>query len=275
MSGWRINDIPAFCITLQRRPDRWKTFIDQPALESLPHVKRFNGTDGKKIDIRTDRRIPLVTRRNILANMRRTHEELDTPGGVGCALSHIAAWKWLAESNDHDMLLIFEDDAKIPADFVSRVNGLIERSPLLRDTSKWEMLNFTHQVGNPTPIKNEPSLETIDAFVGLQCYVLTKTAAQRLFEQAFPVHLHIDLWMGVFHTVYGLKMIHPTTISVGQRTSKTDIQNEKDCEICNVDTGFEKTHALVRHEDLFIARVAEIVVVAGAAYFAYQYLFKK
>jgi GNAT superfamily N-acetyltransferase len=28
-SGWRINEIPAFCINLARRPDRWKRFFDQ------------------------------------------------------------------------------------------------------------------------------------------------------------------------------------------------------------------------------------------------------
>ena len=93
--SWTIESIPAFCITLERRMDRWKRFQDQSGIDRLP-VKRFIGVDGKTLDISTDNRVSTFTKRNIVTKSRRSHEELDSAGGVGCALSHIAVWQWLA-----------------------------------------------------------------------------------------------------------------------------------------------------------------------------------
>jgi glycosyl transferase family 25 len=110
---WKIDAIPAFCINLKRRLDRWKEFTSQPGVDALPVLKRFIGVDGKALNVRTDERIPLITKRNILANQRRSHEDLDTMGGVGCALSHIGVWEWMVENNA-PLCLIFEDDAAVP-----------------------------------------------------------------------------------------------------------------------------------------------------------------
>ena len=81
MSSWSIESIPAFCITLERRQDRWRRFQDQSGIDGL-NLKRFMGVDGKTIDIQNDERVTLCTKRNILAKTRRSHEELDSVGGV-------------------------------------------------------------------------------------------------------------------------------------------------------------------------------------------------
>jgi hypothetical protein len=52
-------------------------------------VKRFIGVDGKTLDIKNDDRVTTLTKRNIAIKKRRSHEELDTIGGVGCAHYHI------------------------------------------------------------------------------------------------------------------------------------------------------------------------------------------
>jgi hypothetical protein len=70
MSSWSIESVPSFCITLERREDRWRRFQDQSGIDGL-NLKKFLGVDGKTIDIRKDDRVALCTKRNILANIRR------------------------------------------------------------------------------------------------------------------------------------------------------------------------------------------------------------
>ena len=134
MSSWTIESIPAFCITLERRNDRWRRFQDQSGIDGL-NLKKFMGVDGKTIDVKNDDRIALTTKRNIIAKHRRSHEELDSIGGVGCALSHIAVWKWMVDNNQ-ELCLIFEDDAVVPPDFNERANQCIRESTILKHPKK-------------------------------------------------------------------------------------------------------------------------------------------
>ena len=46
-----------------------------------------------------DSRVTLLTKRNIATRTRRSQEELDSVGGIGCALSHIAIWQWMVDNN--------------------------------------------------------------------------------------------------------------------------------------------------------------------------------
>ena len=265
-SEWRINNIPAFCINLARRRDRWKRFFDQPAIEDLPNLRRFEAVDGKTLDIRNDERIPLMTKRNILANMRRTHEELDTPGGVGCALSHIGVWEW-AVQNQSPVTLIFEDDAVLSPDFVSRTNQVLGATPLIGSrTDTWDLLLFTDGTRMCEPVPGT-YYESCDSFIGLQAYVITLECAKRfLAEAASSIHMHIDLWMAVFKSVHGLRILRLPMVEVAQRGSPTDIQTKEPCHMCDVPTGFYKTHALMRHEEVILLRLLEAGAIVGLTY---------
>ena len=134
---WKIESIPAFCITLERRKDRWKRFQDQPGIRNM-NIKRFVGVDGKTLDIKKDKRIGTLTKRSILHKTRRSHEELDSAGGVGCALSHIALWQWMVDNNQ-ELCMVLEDDAVIPPDFVEQGNKCIADSMILKDPKKWDL----------------------------------------------------------------------------------------------------------------------------------------
>ena len=168
---WRIDNVPAFCITLERRADRWRRFQDQSGLDNL-EVKRFLGVDGKTIDVTNDDRISTLTKRNIAIKSRRSHEELDSVGGVGCALSHIAAWQWMVD-NKQEVCLIFEDDAVVPSDFVERANECIASSPILKDPKKWDIWMLGGKWEDLTRIPNEPKAVRIGAFVLFHAYVMT------------------------------------------------------------------------------------------------------
>jgi len=265
MEPWRIDEIPTFCINLERRPDRWKRFFDQPAVEDLPRLRRFDAVDGKTLDIRNDERIPLMTKRNILANMRRTHEELDTPGGIGCALSHMGVWEW-AVQNQSAVTLVFEDDAVLPFDFVSRTNQALHATPTIGSrTDAWDLLLFTDGMRMCEPVKGQ-NYESCDSFVGLQAYCITLDCAKRFLAEASMVHMHIDLWMAVFKSVHGLRIVRFPFIEVSQQGSKTDIQNKENCHMCDVPTRFYQTHSLVRHEEVIAMRLLEAGALIGLVY---------
>ena len=74
--------------------------MSQPGVKRLAAMypfERFEGVNGKMLDVKNDDRISLRTKRNILYQKRRDHEDLDTPGGVGCYLSHYGCWKKFSE----------------------------------------------------------------------------------------------------------------------------------------------------------------------------------
>jgi GR25 family glycosyltransferase involved in LPS biosynthesis len=258
---WQIDTIPSFCITLERRADRWKRFQDQYGVKALTKLHRFLGIDGKKIDVRNDPRISLRTKRNILIKERRSHEELDSAGGVGCALSHIAVWEWMQKNNE-PIALIFEDDAVVPPDFVSRANTLIRKSSILQNPNQWSIWLIGAQWDATEPLDPSIHLERAHAFFLLHCYVITKAFAKQLLDEVYPIEAHIDLWMSTFANIHNSRMIATKKLQLTQYgRTKTDIQVEKLPPICDIPTDYTKSHVLITKSDYALSRTAEAICV--------------
>lgn len=269
MSNWMIETIPSFCITLERRQDRWRRFQDQSGIDGLD-VKRFVGVDGKTIDVVKDDRISIGAKRNILAKTRRSHEELDSVGGVGCALSHIAIWQWMV-NNNQELCLIFEDDAVVPDNFIERANKCIKDSVILKDPKKWDIWLLGGIWENLTSIPDEPKAVRIGEFATSHAMVMTLHCAKRLLKDVYPINAHIDLWMSIYNYVHNLRYVGCLDLNLKQsQVVKTDIQSEKGCDICNVQPGFSKTHKLVSNIEWNIARGAEVVALGLIGYIIYQ-----
>lgn len=249
--SWTIDTIPAYCITLERRADRWRRFQDQPGLAGL-NVGRFLGVDGKTIDWRTDPRIGTMTKRNLELGTRRSHEELDSVGGVGCALSHIALWTWMVET-DQDYCLIFEDDAVVPDGFTEKANRLIRDSVVLRQPGGWDMWLLGGIWDDRSSIPQEPrstGLIRIGSFMLFHAYVMTKSMAKRLLEDVYPIHAHIDLWTSVFAYMNDLRVVGSLRLQLQQNTRvRTDIQTAaatgNSCQLCDVPTQYKEEYELV------------------------------
>lgn len=269
--GWKVDAIPAFCINLDRRPDRWAEFVAQTGVKTLPNMKRFIAVDGSKLDIQNDDRIPLITKRNIKRKIRRAHEELSTPGGIGAALSHIAVWEWVVQ-NQAPITLVMEDDAKVPQNFTEYMNAAIDRSPILKDTSKWELLTLSSTRPDTVMHMQDADVHTCDAFIGFQCYFITLDCAKRFLSEAYTLHLHIDLWTAIFKQVHGLELICLPKFTVGQRSSATDIQELNGCPLCDLSPTYYKTHTIVRNEEHLLLKAVEIAIAAGVLYAIYKYV---
>lgn len=268
-SVWRIQQIPAFCITLERRLDRWKRFQTQPGIQSLA-VKRFLGVDGKTLDLRTDERIATFTKRNILTKTRRSHEELNSIGGVGCALSHIAVWQWMVD-NEVPLCLVFEDDAVVPPHFAEKANHLIQ-STLLQDKNAWDLWLLGGTWDDVSTIKGESpqkGVHRIGSFVLFHAYVMTLPTAKRLLKDVYPIHGHIDLWTSVYAYLHDLRIVGSPVLRLEQNPkTPTDIQTVPDCALCDLPADFQKTHRLMTHTDYYInqsVKVAFFLFLTGYA----------
>ena len=269
MSAWSIDSIPAFCITLERRQDRWRRFQDQSGIDGL-NLKRFMGVDGKTIDIRADERVALCTKRNILAKTRRSHEELDSVGGVGCALSHIAVWQWMVDNNQ-ETCLVFEDDAMVPPNFIELANNCINESIILKDPKKWDLWLLGGKWENLTRIPREAEAVRVGEFVLFHAYVMTLHGAKRLLKDVYPIHSHIDLWVSIYGYVHDFRIVGCTDLILKQNQKvKTDIQSEKGCDVCDIPVDYGKTHTMVSNVEWNVARAAEVVVIGLFGYLFYQ-----
>lgn len=275
---WSIDSIPAFCITLERRPDRWKKFQNQPGYSEL-NIQKFNGVDGKTIDIRNDDRVALSTKRNILLKTRRSHEELDSVGGVGCALSHIALWKWMIE-NQEELIVVFEDDAKLPKGVVLQINNHVKNSETLKNYNQWDMFvlgstrqKFTVNGGHsPNPVGE--NIIDIHQFYGMYAYVITRKCAEKFLQRVFPIHCHIDLWVCLYKQIHGLKILGHRVFNLKTNGSKTEIQTSNYCYICNVPSDYKKDFILLKKREHYLGLMCELIVAGGTIYLVYRGLRK-
>ncbi len=272
---WTIESIPAYCITLERRSDRWKKFQDKSGINGLD-LHRFLGVDGKTIDIKADDRITLGAKRNILKKFRRGHEEIDSVGAVGCALSHIALWQYMVD-NGIEMMAIFEDDANIPDDFVSRANDCIKSSPILKNPDSWDIWLLGGLMGNLTEIPDDKVTVRTSGFLLLHGYILTLSTAKKLLSKVFPIERHIDYWISIFGQIYDLRIVTCPTLNIKQNIKiKSDISTvEKECDICNIPVDFKDTHELVPYYHKRMGEAAELLVVGLLGYWLYKkYMYK-
>ena len=263
------------CISLARRHDRWKRFSDQAELETLPNLERLGGVDGKLINIAADKRINPFTKRNILTNSRRSHEELDSPGGIGCALSHRLAWKKLLDS-DAPYALIFEDDAIIPHGFIGKLNAALNSDPLLID-GKWDLLILSKVKSASSKLSPGPSqlpstgFHPIKHFVLAHAYLVSRRAAQIFYDECLPISHHIDFYMAIQSNLHNLLMVGSREFEISQVGTDSNIQTKPTCALCDVPTNFYEDYLMVPHTSWKLAKGSEYLILAVLlGYVAYR-----
>ena len=228
--------------------------MQQSEARNIPNLARHSAVDGSTLDAATDPRISTMCRYNIKEKTRRSHDLLDSIGGVGCALSHIQLWTNLVASKD-PVHLILEDDIKIPPDAWAAVQKMFRDTPSLADSTSWDIWS----------IGNLHCFETIFVrpadrflvrdkwiqcaeFVGLQAYFITRGAAEKLLKDVFPIQQHIDWYITYYAQTKPFKIIHNKLINCSQRGSKSDIAEKEQCVICDVPTKVEASHYVIRKD---------------------------
>jgi GR25 family glycosyltransferase involved in LPS biosynthesis len=271
-----------YCINLKSRPDRWDRFSHQPGLQEFTtrhSFERFEGVDGKTIDIANDARVSIRTRRNILFSKRRDHEDLDSPGGVGCYLSHYGVWTKFAQSTD-EACLIFEDDAYIPPTLYSDLQTAWRDLEALGDQQPdiWVLSNkfnarLSFILGTETTEKQ--GVWEYNVHAPNTAYIVFRRGVQKLIDNAFPIDGHLDHYMYRLAQIGILTHVHHDAINVYQLNVTSgsfidsDIQQKSRCVICDIpDSPQEEGYFILNKQNKW----SLAIVVAGLGML---YLFQK
>jgi GR25 family glycosyltransferase involved in LPS biosynthesis len=256
-----MENVQVYCINLKKRPDRWTRFIAQRGVQEIKKIakfERFEAVDGKEIDVQNDDRISVRTKRNILYQMRRDHEDLDTVGGIGCYLSHAAIWKKFLDSGD-DYCIVLEDDALVPDNFVELFGkGLVSlRKNVFPLPDMWQLstphaksLNFALGIDDII-YTNGWAYDVLTPTTG---YVLFKSGADILLKNAFPIDGHVDLFMNRLSQISVFRSVHYKNLVLYQVAVKMKDSNIQagGCELCNVPTNArESGFIIIKKEQIF------------------------
>jgi GR25 family glycosyltransferase involved in LPS biosynthesis len=211
-----VTQFPAYVINLETRLDRWKRFSRVDT--GLPNLQRFSAINGIQIgDLIDNTDISEFTKLRILSRTRRSHEEIDAKGAIGCTLSHVSLWRQFLSTN-HTHLIVSEDDLNLepfkePGSFAEYLQSQINSLPSgwdvwvagynsLRDCSPWNqpqaIPKITSAILDPN-IRCHSNAEHLDirSFFGTHCYIVTREGAQTLLNHAFPIESHIDAYIGL------------------------------------------------------------------------------
>jgi len=261
---WSIDNVRSFCINLDRRPDRWTDVQMQPESKKF-NMTRVSAVDGKTLTL-DDPRMSVLCRYNIKQKSRRSHDLLDTIGGVGCALSHIALWQSLVSSKEN-VYLILEDDVLIPDKTWTSIQFLFNKYSFLADSTSWDIWSIGNTACGQTigaPRETRPSVDKwiqCNEFVGLQAYFISRTGAQKLLKDVFPIQHHIDWFITFYTQMKPFKIIHNTLVNCGQKGVDSNIQKKDErCIICDIPTNVEPSYIIPHHQ----LQVGLLVILASA-----------
>lgn len=222
------------------------------------------------LDIKNDDRVSLRTKRNIMYQKRRDHEDLDTAGGVGCYLSHHGCWERFLQTNAQ-YLLVFEDDAEIPENFKEMLEKAMEEVDQ-EDVRRPDIWLLSRPWG-PTMRKilelNDVQYNgswAYDVTGPLTGYILSRNAAKILCDNAFPIDGHVDHYMHRCAQMGLVTISHNKNIilrQVGLKTKDSDIQQKPSCEVCDLpDAPRKKGYIILSNQTVGAATVAVLGIGA-------------
>ena len=272
--NWDLDTIPKYVINLDRRKDRWISFNKASGIPQLTNLERWSATDGKTINIDNDERVSLFTKYNVIRGIRRSHMELNSKGGVGCYISHVEVWKHFLETSTSEVGLVFEDDVVLDEGAVARIKDFIAKSSAIKDTNMWDFCILSPYFGNKKhePIHNDdPYCIKLVEFNGLTGYFINKKGVKKILPMVYPIQGHVDWVLSICAQLQYIDLAAPPKSILKVRMSKTDIQTDKKCEICDLTSDFDKESYVLPKWRTAQLHIEEIVLISFAVYFGFKY----
>lgn len=268
----QLRKLPTYVINLDRRPDRWETFQQQPLFHEFTNIARFPAVDGKTLDWKQDDRISYQTRKNIETNYRRSHYEINSLGAIGASLSHIGIWKKFL-STDATYCLVFEDDTLLKPEELKLIDALC-KSPSMPDWNLWLIGHHNWMLeGKPVDAKKPDEWWSVDVFTGAHAYIIDRVAAEKLLAQPFPIETHIEYYMSNVAHQKGFKIVRHKGLRVGYSyeetgTDDSDTMIKNTCPVCYVPDDMQKSVFMMSY--MKIGRIAVGLAAIGLIWYGYK-----
>ena len=267
-AGWNIDKVKTWCISLDRRTDRYDRMIKQQEIKKLPNFTKFSGIDGNTLDIKTDTRVSTLCRYNIINNTRRSHDLLDTIGGVGCALSHITLWQNLMKSNDNVFFIVEDDLVLKPGDW-EKVRQLYLQNKWLQDSNTWDIWSVGNLKCIPADknVIQENKFVFCKEFMGFNSYFISRRGAEKVLKEAFPIQHHVDWFVSLYEQTHAdFKIVYNKSFNLDQdplllEKEMSDIRTKDHCHICNVPSDYENMYTMVKKNSISANTVITVVAL--------------
>ena len=204
-----------------------KTFLVN--LDKNPERLAFMDGQLKRLGISYER-IPAVYGVNLTAEQKRSAYSSfrarlvrGTPlsdGEIGCALSHCAIYRQMAQENIK-VALVLEDDIVISVEFPAVLKEAIAGL----DKDKGQVVIFS-DYGVPQDNRPKHGIVSTDVAHCTDVYLITLPAAKRILAANMPVITVADSWAR-WSRLYGIELYHafPTTVRQDNLRFGTDIDN--------------------------------------------------
>jgi len=233
---------PAWVISLERAPWRLQLFRSASAATAIfPRLEVLPAIDGKQLGIATDKRVaPFSRTATVTGQGRRRHSDVATAGMIGLYLSHVAVWEAFLATGA-PIGIVFEDDARVPADGAAKLEALLQELPPLESFDVWMLGLLRLFEFSPAPRTFGPNWIRPTAFFGTQAYLITRRGAQRMLDRALPASLQVDAFMATMSSLGEIVLVYRGNKDVnwGQMGlwTGTTVQNIF-CDACDLETGF-------------------------------------
>lgn len=261
----QLSEIPAVCISLDRRPDRWQTFSVSAAAAGIP-VTRMSAVDARGFGARPFDHpdVSLLTAHNIRFGRRRSHYEIDRAGAIGASLSHFTCWKQLLASRA-PALIVFEDDVTLPPDLRPRLERILAAAPPGWDMIQMQRTMFADGEHDCTPLPgagDEP-WQLCESLTGAYAYIVSRGGAEKLLARAYPIELHVDAYMGFMCRMGYIQMIwHPLVDIPPPEIGDTDIDHGAS-EIINLPSNLSANGLIAMRQSAVVGVMAMAAVAGG------------
>jgi hypothetical protein len=104
--------------------------------------------------------------------------------------------------------------------------------------------------------------------VGLQTYFISRTGAQKLLKDVFPIQQHIDWYITYYAQTKPFKVIHNKLVNCRQTWAGSDVTETK-CTICELPNDVENSHYVFTKNSVNVSLLV-IASIAWVTWLAYK-----
>ncbi|KAG2382280.1 hypothetical protein C9374_005482 [Naegleria lovaniensis] len=208
-----------------------------------------------------------ITTYKAIAEGRSLDYQLATKGAVGCYLTHTNIWKDMIEKG-YEKILIFEDDFEITSPY-DEIMTYFAHLPKEFDVA---FMYFSLFPGSGEFERYNDYWMTTSAtrVYGAASYIITRKAALKLLEKAFPIDLQLDAFINHYVTFTGGLRLYSNKLLFGHEIIELFNTNVQDyCWKCFANILMDNFLSFDLVMNVFIVvAVVVVILILYAKYFS-------